>query len=108
MHRLLAVMLTFAAALAGGWAFVVAAPATAQSTHDDIRRGLVYDGLERSPRDSLCGGAFQAMLDERLTPSMKDVLCTHGPDPAPEGVDVTEDRGPDPTAELTAPSGATA
>ena len=108
MHRLLAVLLSFAVALAGGWTFVVAGPATAQTSHDDVRRGLVYDGLERAPRDGLCGGAFQAELDERLTPSMKDVLCTHGPDPAPEGVDVTEDRGPDPTAELTPPSAATA
>ena len=103
MHRLLAVLLSFAAALAGGWAFVVAGPATAQTSHDDIRRGLVYDGLQRAPRDGLCGGAFQALLDERLTPGMKDVLCTHGPDPAPEGVDVTQERGPDPAAELFAP-----
>lgn len=107
-HRLLVVLLFIAAALAGGSALAPADPATAQSRHDDIRRGLVYDGLQRAPRDSLCSGAFQALLDERLDPSMKDVLCTHGPDPAPEGVDVTQERGPDPAAELALPGSGTA
>ncbi|MDQ3896266.1 MAG: hypothetical protein M3326_03265, partial [Actinomycetota bacterium] len=109
MHRLLAVLMSFAAAVAGGWVLVVAGPATAQQVPaDDPRLGLVYDGLQKSPLDSLCDGAFEAMLDGRFTPAMKQVLCTHGPDPAPEGVDVREDRGPDPAAELGPPSGGTA
>jgi hypothetical protein len=102
MHRLLAVLFTLAAAL------TLTVPATAQTAYDDIRRGLVYDGLERAAVDSLCGGAFQAVLEDRLSPSMKDVLCTHGPDPAPEGVDVTQERGPDPAAERLAPAPGTA
>jgi hypothetical protein len=106
MHRFLAAVLSFAAALAGGWVLGFGSPATAQLPPDDPRRGLVYDGLRRASLDGLCRGAFEALLDERH-PSMKQVLCTHGPDPAPEGVDVLADRGPDPVAGLPAPSAAT-
>ena len=108
MHRLLAVLLSFAAALAGGWIVVLTGPAGAQVGVDDGRRGLVYDGLRRSSANSFCAGAFEAMLEDYLTPSMKQVLCTHGPDPAPEGVDIRENRGPDPAAELTLPAPGTA
>ena len=85
-----------------------AGPATAQVPGDDPRLGLVYDGLRKAPVDSLCAGAFEAFLDERFAASMKPVLCTHGPDPAPEGVDVREDRGPGPAGELTVPPPGTA
>lgn len=107
MHRFLAAVLAFAAALTGGWILGFGSPATAQLPPDDPRRGLVYDGLRRASPDSLCGGAFEALLDERH-PAMKQVLCTHGPDPAPEGVDVLADRGPDAVAGLPGPSAQTA
>lgn len=108
MHRLLALLLSFAAALAGGWLLVYTGPATAQVPLDDARRGLVYDGLRKASTDSLCAGAYEAVLDARLSPSMKQVLCTHGPDPAPEGVDIRQNREPDPAAELLPPSAGTA
>lgn len=50
----------------------------------DRVRGLVYDGLRRS---AACGGAFQ-IDGEPGGPQ----LCTHGPDPAPPGVDVRQRR----------------
>ncbi|MDQ3978633.1 MAG: fibronectin type III domain-containing protein [Actinomycetota bacterium] len=53
-------------------------------------RGLVYEGLERVSRSHFCRGNFQL---QGVT-VMGRPVCTHGPDPAPEGVDVTEDRQP--------------
>ncbi|HTJ76192.1 MAG TPA: fibronectin type III domain-containing protein [Acidimicrobiales bacterium] len=104
MRRLLAILLAFAAAAAGGATLSLATPAGAQVPPDDPRLGLVYDGLQRAGMSSLCGGAFESALDT-YAPGMKNVICTHGPDPAPDGVDVREDRPPDP-AEILALSAA--
>jgi hypothetical protein len=105
MRRLLVILVSLGA-LAFGGAFAAVGPAAAQVPSDDPGVGLVYDGLQKAAASSLCGGAFEAVLDAQ--PGwMKQVLCTHGPDPAPEGVDVRQDRAPDP-AELTAPTAAAA
>jgi hypothetical protein len=95
MRRLLLILLAVATGL--GATTVLAAPVGAQTVPDDPRAGLVYDGLRRAG-GGLCGGAYEALIDAWAGPAMKDVLCTHGPDPAPDGVDVREDRGPDPVA----------
>ena len=109
MRRLLVILFALAAALGGGSVVLTpAGPAGAQAIPDDPRLGLIYEGLRASRADSLCGGAFEAYLDAAVEPWMKQVLCTHGPDPAPEGVDVREDRPPDEAAELAFPSAATA
>jgi hypothetical protein len=42
-------------------------------------RGLVYDGLEPLKGDGPCAHAYKLKNSDR---------CTHGPDPAPEGVDI--------------------
>jgi hypothetical protein len=103
MPRLLVTLFVLAAAVGSGLIGVAAPPsAAAQALPDEPARGLVYDGLRPSAVDSLCDGAFEAFVDEQINPWTK--LCTHGPDPAPEGVDVREDRGPDPAAELGVPS----
>ena len=71
---------------------VTATPAGGQVDHDALRQGLVYDGLQRASAGDPCRGAF------RLTSSYRgQAVCTHGPDPAPPGVDVRADRQP-PTA----------
>ncbi|UCH26704.1 MAG: hypothetical protein JSV66_03385, partial [Trueperaceae bacterium] len=49
----------------------------------DHGRGLVFDGLAPGEVGSLCEGMF-AIQSQGENP-----LCTHGPDPAPDGVDVT-------------------
>ncbi len=109
VRRLLVMLFVLAAALGGGSIVSPAGPAVAEpGLREDRAAGLVYDGLRSSRVDSLCGGAFEAFIDARVGPGIKQVLCTHGPDPAPEGVDVRADRGPDPAAEIRLPSGATA
>ena len=82
------------------------ASARARVPGDDARLGLVYEGLTRSSVDGLCRGAFESLLDAGGVSSMTRFLCTHGPDPAPDGIDVRENRGPDPAAELAPPPGA--
>ncbi|MGH9278233.1 MAG: fibronectin type III domain-containing protein, partial [Acidimicrobiales bacterium] len=56
------------------------------------RQGLVYDGLERTSRADPCRGAYRLEAASRYGRAG----CTHGPDPAPPGVDVTQDRPPPP------------
>ncbi|ROP33229.1 RICIN domain-containing protein [Couchioplanes caeruleus] len=51
---------------------------------DDPGRGLVYDGLVPAGKDSLCAGTYE--LDAET--------CTHGPDPAPAGLEVGNDVTP--------------
>jgi hypothetical protein len=51
---------------------------------NDPKRGLIYDGLERD-----LSGPCRGMYKIKSTRS-----CTHGPDPAPVGVDVTKQAPP--------------
>ncbi len=79
-----------------------AAPSAAQaavqaSPPDDRRRGVVHDGLSRPVRGA-CGRKFELAHRDRVAGNTV-TLCTHGPDPAPDGVDVARRR---PTAELAA------
>lgn len=63
-------------------------PATvAHRGPNDAARGLVWDGLEPGRAGTRCAGAFEirGRADEVLG-------CTHGPDPAPAGVDVRDGR----------------
>lgn len=51
----------------------------------DKAKGLVFEGLERKANGA-CAGQYRIELGER------GAACTHGPDPAPGGIDVTERR----------------
>ncbi len=62
----------------------------------DERRGLVFDGLHRRAGGP-CGNGFEIVEPA----SHGRVRCTHGPDPAPDGVDVRQRQ------EFGAPAAAT-
>ncbi len=51
---------------------------------NDRAKGLVFDGLHPGAKGGPCEGLFE--LD--VPAADKNPICTHGPDPAPEGVDV--------------------
>jgi hypothetical protein len=69
-----------AAALAGVTPPAGAAPGTPP---EDRARGLVWDGLAPGRAENRCLGGFE------IRGRANEVLgCTHGPDPAPAGVDV--------------------
>jgi hypothetical protein len=58
---------------------------TASITTDVPMRGLIYSGLKRAKTASRsCRGGYYTKTNDRKR------LCTHGPDAAPEGVDVRE------------------
>jgi hypothetical protein len=91
-RRLLVVTVTFVA-FAGGLVSSAPSSQAAPATRDDRegmvqgvrdeRRGLIYDGLQRRAGGP-CGDAYE-IVD---SVSNGRVRCTHGPDPAPDGVDV--------------------
>lgn len=107
MRRLLLVLLSIAAVLSSTALLMVGTPAGAQAPTEDRRRGLVFDGLKKSPGNELCGDAFQSFLDS-VDPGMKPFICTHGPDPAPDGVDVRQRTEPLPAEAITSQSPVTA
>jgi len=110
MRRLLAVLVTLVALLAGApLTLSTASPAAAAPRlPDNPGLGLRYQGLREAAPDSICAGAFEAEIDPRFSDWVNEKLCTHGPDPAPAGVDVRQNREPDPAAELASPAGSTA
>jgi hypothetical protein len=61
---------------------------------EDPARGLTYDELEPGPEDGPCQGLLEVRSEEGELES-----CTHGPDPAPKGIDVRKERS---TKELLA------
>jgi alpha-tubulin suppressor-like RCC1 family protein len=75
---------------------VPALPASAQTPPDNARRGVVHEGLVKTPADGACRGSFALAGGASGNGRAR---CTHGPDPAPDGVDVQRAR---PAAELKA------
>ena len=65
---------------------------------EDRARGMVFTGLSPATAEAPCAGLL------RSSSPLGD-LCTHGPDPAPAGIDVTVPRT---AQELAAESGTTA
>ncbi|MEA2716688.1 MAG: hypothetical protein QOI99_1005 [Actinomycetota bacterium] len=88
MHRLLVLAVTFVAFAGGLLASSGNSPAAAttgaagQQVRDE-RRGLVFDGL-RQRAGGPCGNAFE-IVESAGTGRTR---CSHGPDPAPDGVDI--------------------
>src|SRR4051794_1160341 len=76
----------------GGNAVQQAASGALPPTNPD--KGLVYAGLNPIKHDGLCPHAFKLRNINN---------CTHGPDPAPKGVDVNIDVAPISASLLTSP-----
>jgi hypothetical protein len=85
-------MVPFLLALTGAAACALLATADAVAHAGNVRakpdasRGLLYRGLELGATGGRCDGAFQFRRGNGR------IRCTHGPDPAPEGVDVERRR----------------
>jgi len=108
MRRLFAIFLALAACVSGAPMLTSAASASGQVVPpDDAGKGLVYAGLRRAATDGPCRGAFE-LLDRLPAGSGWREPCTHGPDPAPEGVDVRESRPPETAPAAPSPTGVTA
>jgi len=69
----------------------------------DEGRGLVYDGLQRRAGGP-CGDAYEILEGV----GNGRIRCTHGPDPAPDGVDVRMRKEFGPATGSSAPQGAVA
>ncbi len=82
-------------------------PDQATERPQDERRGLLYDGLRRRVGGP-CGDGFEIVEPV----GNGRIRCTHGPDPAPDGVDVRVHREfgvpPAPAPATTSPQGAAA
>ena len=55
--------------------------------------GLVYNGLEVGASDGPCRALFKIPLTNPGGQHIRE-LCTHGPDPAPQGINIKEDVSP--------------
>jgi len=78
--------LVLVAVVALSSAVAFSSPAGGQ-VNRDVRRGLIYDGL-RQRAGGPCGSGFEIVAGT----TGSRVRCTHGPDPAPDGVDVRQRR----------------
>ena len=106
--RLIAIFPLLALASAA-FIFSSSGPAAGQSLPEDTARGVVLAGLKKSAKDGACRGKFElARRDPAAGPTRTP--CTHGPDPAPEGVDVRKRRPPAPrqAGDAATTSGSTA
>ncbi len=61
-----------------------------QTPPNDTRRGVVHDGLVKTAPNGVCKGTFALARD--VADGDGRSRCTHGPDPAPDGVDVRRAR----------------
>ncbi len=59
-----------------------------QIPSDNPSKGLVYTGLRKGPANGKCKSLYELPQNNPT----ESLTCTHGPDPAPPGVDVTKPR----------------
>jgi hypothetical protein len=56
-------------------------------------QGLIYDGLEAADLNGPCRALFRIPVFSPAGQKLRE-LCTHGPDPAPPGIDIQQDAIP--------------
>lgn len=83
--------------LAATLAFAASPASAAANPKDEPAKGLRYGGLERAVTGP-CDGRFEMRADAAAGRG-GPARCTHGPDPAPEGIDVRVAREPETPAE---------
>ncbi|HUQ62690.1 MAG TPA: hypothetical protein VM121_02920, partial [Acidimicrobiales bacterium] len=106
MRRLVLIAILLPAIVFGGTGLLTAAPAVAQLPPDDPARGLAYAGLRPADPNGPCRGHFE--LASSRAGRAGPPACSHGPDPAPPGVDVRQHRDPAEIAAETAAAPVTA
>jgi hypothetical protein len=107
MKRLIILLCVFTVVLANGVASAQPFPGGEEPPRGPDPRGVVLDALRQVPAESVCRGNYELAHRDRVGGVAK-VLCTHGPDPGPEGVDVRQRRAPDPGTAESVPSSGTA
>ena len=84
--------------MTGGLALGVGGASAAPDRTDHPAKGLVYKGLQPGRPDGPCKGRFEM---RSVAGRGGPVRCTHGPDAAPEGIDVRVAREPETPAETS-------
>lgn len=86
-HALATAMFTFAIGVVGSLCLILNSGMSLETT--DVKKGLVYQGMVLGASDSDCEAGYELLV------LGTQQICTHGPDPAPAGVDVREIREPE-------------
>ncbi len=94
MRRRLLILMSLLGLSSAASASLLAGPSFGQAMPEDPARGVVFDGLRPSPLNGPCRGTFELPV-RSSRPATAKVPCTHGPDPAPPGVDVRVRREPE-------------
>ncbi len=76
-----------------------AAPARLEKFVNNKERGMFWDDLEEGPAQGPCKGLLVPKNPAHKKDSSGKEICTHGPDPAPEDVDVRDSVEPVRTGE---------
>jgi cell division septation protein DedD len=89
--RRLTIIALLLGSLAVSWTVIPKQTPTGPPPPDDPAHGLVFSGLSREVGIGECRGNFEltGVRDRAQRP-----VCSHGPDPAPAGVDIRQSRQP--------------
>ena len=95
MRRIVVLLIALTATVSTDVAVGTAAPARDYVQRGNDPKGRVFDGLTPASASGPCRGTYE-IAHRDVVRGVPQVLCTHGPDPAPDGVDVRDRRPPEP------------